>query len=122
MRGGDACVALMAFFAPPVVFPAIDYTQSTQAAPSSPTSTTFIMQTQQVGKLSITLQVLPGRIGYANTVIVLMKESSSGNPVTDAQVQMSINMELMNMGTARANVKGGEIQPILPILIKTGPF
>jgi len=36
-----------------------------------------------------------------------MKDSSSGNPVTDAQVQMSINMELMNMGTAQASIKGG---------------
>jgi hypothetical protein len=59
-----------------------------------------------VGNLTVTLQVLPGRVDYANTVIVTINDSS-GNPVTDAQVQLRTNMELMNMGTAQATVKGG---------------
>jgi len=33
--------------------------------------------------------------------------NSSGNPITDAQVQISINMQAMNMGAAQAMIKGG---------------
>jgi len=42
-----------------------------------------------------------------NTLIVTMNDSS-GNPVTDAQVQIAINMELMDMGTARTTIQGGK--------------
>ena len=97
------CAALMAFFAPPIVFPAINYAQN--QAPT--TSTTQIMQTKQVGNLSITLEVLPGRVNYANTVIVTMKDTTSGKLITDAQVQVFTNMEVMDMGTGHATIKGG---------------
>lgn len=97
------CAALMAFFAQPIVFPAINYAQSSANTTTSPT--TQIVQTQQVGNLSITLQVLPGRVDYVNTVIVTMTDS--GIPVTDAQVQITTNMDLMDMGTAHETVKGG---------------
>ncbi len=97
------CAALMAFFAPPIVFPTISYTQN----PASTTSTTPIMQTQQVKNLSITLEVLPGRVNYANTVIITMKDKSSGNIITDAQVQVFTSMEEMDMGTAHVTIKGG---------------
>jgi putative copper export protein/methionine-rich copper-binding protein CopC len=97
------CASLMAFFAPPIVFPAINYASSTNPPALSPGQNA---QTKKVGDLSVTLQVLPARVDYANTVIVIVKDSR-GNPVTDAQVEMTINMELMDMGTAQATVKGG---------------
>ena len=97
------CAALMAFFAPPIVFPTINYAQN----PASTTPTTQIMQTKQVGNLSITLEVLPGRVNYANTVIVTMKDTTSGKLITDAQVQVFTNMEVMDMGIGHATIKGG---------------
>jgi len=97
------CAALMAFYAPPIVFPAIYYTLSISSIPVPPNTHT---QTQQVGGLAVTLQVLPGRIDYANTVVVTINDSN-GNPVTDAQVQLRTNMEVMDMGTAQATVQGG---------------
>jgi len=99
------CAALMAFFAPPVVFPNIDYSQNTSSASNSTTTSTF--QTQQVGDLSVTLQVLPGRVDTANTVLVTIVDSKSGQLVTNAQVQMSINMAIMNMGTTSTSLRGG---------------
>jgi len=98
------CVALMAFFAPPIVFPATTYTLSIST--TSPSTTGLNTQTKKVGNLSVTLLVLPGRVDYANTIIITMADSN-GNPVTDAQVQISINMELMDMGTAHKVVNGG---------------
>jgi putative copper export protein/methionine-rich copper-binding protein CopC len=97
------CAALMTFYAPPIVFPAIDYTSSAQVPPA----VTATPQTRQVGNLSITLQVLPGRVNAANTVSVTLKDTRNGRPVTDAQVQMLINMQVMDMGTARATLRRG---------------
>ena len=102
--GALLCAALMAFYAPPIVFPANSYAISTSAA--SPSSAAINAQTQRVGNLSVTLEVLPGRVDYANTVVVTI-DDNQGNPVTDAQVQLTTNMELMDMGTAHATVKGG---------------
>ena len=99
------CAALMAFFAPPVVFPNIDYSQNTSSASNSTTTSTF--QTQQVRDLSVTLQVLPGRVDTANTVLVTIVDSKSGQLVTNAQVQMSINMAIMDMGTTSTNLRAG---------------
>jgi methionine-rich copper-binding protein CopC/putative copper export protein len=107
MAGGALlCASLMAFYAPPIVFPAVNYTTAASPNQATPPTTSFNAQTQRVGNLTVTLQVLPGRVDYANTVIVTINDSS-GNPVTDAQVQLRTNMELMNMGTAQATVKGG---------------
>jgi methionine-rich copper-binding protein CopC/putative copper export protein len=110
------CAALMSFFAPPIVFPAIDYASngggsSTSSTPS--TTNNQITQTKQAGNLTINLQVTPARVDYDNTVIVTMNDSS-GNPVTAAQVQISINMETMDMGTAGATIKGGNPTYIAP--------
>lgn len=103
------CAALMAFFAPPIVFPNIDYAaQLKAAAPAAQTD--GILQTQKVDNLSITLQVLPGRAGYSNTVIVTMLDSS-GKPVTGAQVEVSANMQVMDMGTSRASATGSANNP-----------
>ncbi len=97
------CATLMAFYAPPVVFPDINYSSVAQipaaAAPSA--------QTRQVGDLSITLQVLPGRVNSANTVSVTLLDTRNAQPVTDAQVQLFINMQVMDMGTAQATLKAG---------------
>ena len=107
MAGGALlCASLMAFYAPPIVFPAVTYTTPASPNQATPPTTSLNVQTQRVGNLTVTLQVLPGRVDYANTVIVTINDSS-GNPVTDAQVQLRTNMELMNMGTAQTTVKGG---------------
>ena len=95
----------MSFFAPPIVFPAINYTSS--AGSASSTSNIQVIQTKQVGNLTVSLQVFPARVGYDNTVIVTMNDSS-GNPVTDAQMQIAINMEIMDMGTAYAKIQSGK--------------
>jgi YtkA-like len=98
------CAALMSFFAPPIVFPNIDYAQNAVSPAASPTP--INMQTQKAGNLTITLQVLPGKVHYANTVIVSITDSSSGKLVTDAVVKMSINMAVMDMGTTNTTIKG----------------
>jgi uncharacterized GH25 family protein len=87
----------MSFFAPPIVFPPLNYTTS-----QSSTS----IQTKHLGDLSVTLQVLPARIHYANSVVITMLDSQ-GNPVTNAQIELATNMEVMDMGTAHAMIKGG---------------
>lgn len=98
------CAALMAFFAPPIVFPNIDYATAANTSTAPPAG--INAQTEQVGNLSVTLQVSPGRSGYANTVILTINDSN-GNPVTNAQVQLSTNMVIMDMGTAHTTIAGG---------------
>jgi putative copper export protein/methionine-rich copper-binding protein CopC len=101
------CAAFMSFFAPPIVFPAIAYTNgsSTNTAPS--TTNTQLIQTKQTGNLTVSLQVTPARVGYDNTVIVSMSDSN-GTPIIDAQVQINVNMIIMDMGRASATIKGGD--------------
>jgi hypothetical protein len=50
---------------------------------------------------------LPGRVATANTVLVTIVDSRSGQLVTNAQVQMNINMEIMNMGTINTSLRAG---------------
>ena len=101
------CAAFMSFFAPPIVFPAIDYTSNTSGSSTTPSTTNNqITQTKQSGNLTVNLQITPARVDYDNTIIVTMNDNN-GNPVTDAQVQISINMVTMNMGVASATIKGG---------------
>lgn len=94
------CMALMAFFTPPIHFPAISYSN-----PSTGSVATANAQTEQMGNLSVSLQVLPGRSGQANTVILLINDSN-GKPVTDAQVRLTINMQVMDMGTKNVVIPG----------------
>ncbi|MHB8597772.1 MAG: CopD family protein [Ktedonobacteraceae bacterium] len=98
------CAALLAFFAPPIVFPNTDYATAANSSTAPPPG--INAQTEQVGNLSVTLQVSPGRTGYANTVILTINDSA-GNPVTDAQVQLTTNMVIMDMGTAHVTLAGG---------------
>ena len=101
------CAAFMSFFAPPIVFPAIDYTSTTNGSSTKPSTTNIqINQTQQTGNLTVNLQITPAHVNADNTVSVAINDSN-GNPVTDAQVQVSINMVTMNMGIASATIKGG---------------
>ncbi len=97
------CAALMAFFAPPIVFPALPSLSSTTSL--SPLNARN-MQTKQMGNLSVTLLVLPARSHYANTLIMTMVDSQ-GNPVTDARVRLSIGMKFMDMGIVQVTIKGG---------------
>ena len=96
------CTALMSFYAPPIVPPGINY-----AAQADSTSTdSQNIQTKQVGNLSVRLEVLPARLNTANTVIVSLI-ASNGSPVTDAQVQITTDMIVMDMRTVRETTRGG---------------
>jgi methionine-rich copper-binding protein CopC len=95
------CSALMSFFAPPIVFPDQTYTNQL-GLPIDAVHT----QTKQIGPFSVTLELLPGHIDQYNTVIMLIKDSK-GKIVTDAQVQLTVNMPIMNMGTSHALITGG---------------
>jgi methionine-rich copper-binding protein CopC/putative copper export protein len=100
------CVALMNFFAPPVVFPNVDYQallNQENAASSTPTPTT---QTQQAGGLTATFQLAPARTGVANT-LTLTLSNAQNKPVSDATVKLSINMVVMDMGTTSTTINGG---------------
>jgi hypothetical protein len=90
------CIALMTFFTPPIHFPAISYSNQS----TGPASTTNA-QTQQIGDLSVSLQLLPGQSEKANTVILLVNDKT-GKPVTNAQVRLTMNMQAMDMGTRSA--------------------
>ncbi|GAC1468711.1 MAG: hypothetical protein PVS3B1_15960 [Ktedonobacteraceae bacterium] len=102
------CTALLSFFAPPIHFPDVPYT--VQA--SEPLSATN-GQTKHMGNLTVTLQVLPGLTGYPHTVVVAISDSK-GKPVTDATVELTTNMRLMDMGTTHLTIDGGR-----PVYITT---
>jgi len=104
--GALLCAAFMSFFAPPIVFPSIHYTDGSGANTVPSTTNTRVIQTKRTNNLSVRLQVAPARVGYDNTVIVTLNDST-GNPVTDAQVHISIDMVTMYMGTAIATINGG---------------
>jgi len=105
--GALLCAVLMSFFAPPIVFPAINYASSSTSSNQAPTTTSAqAIQTKKAGNLTVNLQVQPARVNSNNTVIITITDSS-GNPVSDAQIQVSTNMEVMDMGIAHATIKGG---------------
>ncbi len=98
------CAALMTFFAPPIVFPAVNYKLSITSTDASTSGQN--LQIKQIGDLAVTLVVLPARANSANTLILTMNDSS-GNPVTNAQVELNTNMEIMNMGDFHTTVVAG---------------
>jgi hypothetical protein len=104
--GALLCAAFMTFFAPPIVFPAIAYTNGSGAITASSTTDTQAIQTQQVGNITIHMQVTPALAGYANTVIVTLNDNN-GTPITNARVRISIKMLAMDMGTSGAVIDGG---------------
>jgi putative copper export protein len=96
------CVALMNFFAPPVVFPNVSYSAPfTAITPAVPTN-----QTQTVNGLGVTLAVAPARVDTSNTVSISLK-NAQGQAVSNATVKLALDMQLMNMGTATATIDGG---------------
>jgi hypothetical protein len=100
------CLALMAFFAPPVVFPAVNY-QALVANQSPATATPRpVSQTQQVGTLAVTLQLSPARVGTVNTMAITLRDAQ-GRAVSDATVRVRIDMQIMNMGEVSATAQGG---------------
>ena len=92
------CMALMDFFAPPVVYPALD-----SSAQSTNTASNTGSQTQVVGGVEATLQVLPARAGAANTLVILLNDAQ-GKPITNAQIKLRLNMDVMDMGTTTATL------------------
>ncbi len=99
------CAALMAFYAPPIIYPNISYSNPPVTAASTPTNDTT--QQQKVGTYTVGLQVQPGRVTSANTVIVSLVDAK-GNAVTNAKVEIVTNMQAMDMGTAiqKATARG----------------
>ena len=102
------CTALMAFFTPPIHFPAITYNNQ-----STGSDGTANAQTKQIGDLSVSLQLLPRHSNQTNTILLVINDST-GKPVTDAQIHLSTNMQAMDMGTGQALITGGN-----PVYITT---
>jgi hypothetical protein len=99
------CASLLSFYAPPIVFPNTTYSNPPAAVQATPT-VSFTTQTQRIGDLSLALQVLPGRVGQANTVTLAIADSK-GSPVTNAHVSLSVNMQIMDMRIAHKSINGG---------------
>ncbi|HEX7737716.1 MAG TPA: copper resistance protein CopC [Ktedonobacteraceae bacterium] len=100
------CVALMNFFAPPVVFPNVDYNALVQQAQASAPAASPTPQTRTAGDLSITLQVAPARAGASNTLALTLNDAQ-GKALTNATVKLAINMQIMDMGTAATTLTSG---------------
>lgn len=96
------CASLLTFFAPPIVFPAISYSNT-----SNGQSNSGFLETRQVGDLSITCLVQPAKVNRANTIVITLVDQN-GQPITDADVKLSINMVVMDMGTQQGTFKGNE--------------
>jgi putative copper export protein len=93
------CSALLSFYAPPIVFPAVNYNNT-----ASQTASSSQQQTQQIGDLSVTFQLLPGKVAQPNVAILTINDSH-GQPVTNAQVRLTTNMEVMDMGTTSTTIQ-----------------
>ncbi len=97
------CLAWATYFMSPLEFANTHSSRNTVAA--TPFAT---IQTKQVGNLSITLTVTPGKILVSNTVTVKITDTRSGHFVTNAHVAISMYMDQMeSMGIARATVARG---------------
>ncbi|WP_376796751.1 copper resistance protein CopC [Thermogemmatispora sp.] len=101
------CAALMSFFAPPIAFPQINYAQAVQNQTGQAASTTPPSAIQQVGDLTVSLFITPGRVNSPHTVLILLTDSR-GQPVTNARISLAINMVLMDMGTVQQTLSRGE--------------
>ena len=81
----------------PLVFPPLPANATTF---SSTTSNTLTAQTNQVSDLAVTLQVLPGKSDAQNSIIITLTDHN-GRFISDAQVEVNVNMQIMDMGTTR---------------------
>ena len=95
------CAALMAFYAPPIVFPDVGYKLTVTSNPAPQQN----VLTQQAGNLTISFQLQPGRIGAANTMIITLKDKATGQAVTNARISASTNMQIMDMGTVNKELR-----------------
>lgn len=89
------CGALMSFFAPPIVFPDVTYKLTVTTNPTLQQN----VLTQQAGNLTVSLTMQPGHVNVANTLVITLKDSV-GQPVTNARISATTNMQIMDMGTA----------------------
>ncbi|GHO52866.1 copper resistance protein CopC [Ktedonobacter robiniae] len=110
------CLALLTFYAPPIVYPEVNYSASTSQAASAPAT-----QTRQVGDLSLSLLVTPAKLNESNTVVLTIKDAA-GQPVTDAQVTLTLNMVAMDMGTTQTVVKGNDSATYVAVFDKQQTF
>ncbi|GHO43662.1 copper resistance protein CopC [Ktedonospora formicarum] len=93
------CLSLLTFYAPPIVFPTANYQVKNDQATTQPTT-----KTQQAGDLSVSLLITPGKLNETNTAILTLKDKD-GQPVTNAQVKLTLNMVIMDMGTTQVTLK-----------------
>lgn len=102
------CAALMAFYAPPIVFPPLSTATSAGSTGSAGSGITGAspMQKQTIGNLTVSLIVLPARVDSANTVIVTLQDAN-GAFITDARIQLTTNMQVMDMGIATKEAQTG---------------
>ncbi|HET8911044.1 MAG TPA: DUF4149 domain-containing protein [Ktedonobacteraceae bacterium] len=91
------CAAIMTFFAPPIVFPDINYSDP-GSSNTTTNSTSNQPQTQAIGNLTATLQVLPAHVNSDNTVLIEL-HNKNGAAVTNAKITLNVNMQIMDMGT-----------------------
>lgn len=110
------CLAFLTFYAPPIVYPEVNYNASTSQSSSAPTT-----QTRQVGDLSLSLLVTPARLNESNTTILTIKDAA-GQPVTDAQVTLTLNMVAMDMGTTQTVIKGSDSATYVAVFDKQQTF
>jgi hypothetical protein len=99
----------MAFFAPPIIFPNVDYNNASATASNqtnSQTNTQVSSQTQKIGLLTVTLQLDPAKVD-TNNKLMLSINGPDGQPVTNATVQVDTNMQIMDMGTDQVTINGG---------------
>src|SRR5260370_25641054 len=45
------------------------------------------------------MEMQPGRVGVANNLIITLKDRATGQAVTNAHIQATTNMQIMDMGT-----------------------
>ena len=90
------CAALMSFFAPPIVFPNVTYKLTITNENTTPAPNVL---TQQTGNLTVSLAMQPGHVGVVNTLTITLKDNATGQPVTNARIQATTNMQIMDMGT-----------------------
>jgi putative copper export protein len=95
------CTALLTFYAPPIKFPDITYSN-----PTPDTVNTVKAQSKQVGDITINLQVSPGKTGSDNIVFVTLTDQQ-GKSISDARVLLATNMQIMDMGTALKTIEPG---------------
>jgi methionine-rich copper-binding protein CopC/putative copper export protein len=111
------CSAFMAFFAPPIVFPNVNYNNAVATAShptnsqtneqtNNQTNSQVQTQTQKIGPFTVTLQLQPGQAG-TNNKLILTINGPDGKLVTNATVQIDTNMQTMNMGTDHVTINGG---------------